>query len=103
MNNMNMLKMMKQVKEIQKKMGSDQQNINQQKFVGKSPNNLVTVVLTGDHRMHDMKIAPKALNAKDSAMLSDLTVSAVNDALSQIDKVTRNTLGKYTKRIPGMK
>ena len=102
MRGMNMGKMMKQVKKLQKQMGSDQRNINQQEFVGKSPENLVTVTFTGDHQMQDIKMDPKASDPKDPDTLSDLIVSATNDAMKKIDSATKNALGKYTKNIPGM-
>ena len=99
---MNINNMMNQVKKVQNQMKSDQQNINQQKFTGKSPENLVTVVMTGNHQMQDVKINPKAIDPKDPDMLSDLIISATNDATKQISQATKNVLGKYTRNIPGM-
>lgn len=102
MNGMNMGKMMQQVQQIRNKMRNDQDQINKKKFVGKSPEDLVTVTFTGNHKMQSMKINQKAMDSKDADMLSDLIISAVNDALKQIDVTTKNTLGKYTQNIPKM-
>lgn len=99
---MNLGKMMNQVNRLKKQMNSDQQKIHQQKFTGQSPDNLVRVVLTGDHQMQDLKITPKVIDPKDPDMLNDLIISAVNNAEKQIAKATKDTLGKYTNGIPGM-
>ena len=99
---MNLGKMMNQVNQLKKQMNSDQQKIRQRKFTGESPDNLVRVVLTGDHKMQDLKVNPKVMDPKDPDMLTDLIISAVNDAEKQISEATKNTLGKYTNGIPGM-
>ncbi|GAA6237305.1 MULTISPECIES: YbaB/EbfC family nucleoid-associated protein [Apilactobacillus] len=102
MNGMNMGKMMKQVKQMQKQMGAEQEQINSKEFTGKAPEDMVKVVFSGDRKMKDMQIKPEAIDPDDPDMMSDLVISAVNDALSQIDKETQDSLGKYTKGIPGM-
>lgn len=102
MNGMNMNKMMKQVKQLQKQMGAEQEQINSTDFKGKSPEDMVVVTFSGDRKMKDMKIKPEALDPEDPDMTSDLVISAVNDALEKIEKTTQDSLGKYTKGIPGM-
>ncbi|MCL0330308.1 YbaB/EbfC family nucleoid-associated protein [Apilactobacillus xinyiensis] len=102
MNGMNMNQMMKQVKQMQKKMGADQEELNKKEFTGVSPEDMVKVVFTGDRKMKDMQINSEAIDPDDPDMLSDLVISAVNDALAKVDKETSETMGKYTKGIPGM-
>ncbi|MCK8635310.1 YbaB/EbfC family nucleoid-associated protein [Apilactobacillus kunkeei] len=104
MNGMNMGKMMKQVKQLQKQMGAEQEQINNTEFVGKAPEDMVVVTFSGDRKMKDMKIKPEALDPEDPDMTSDLVISAVNDALARIEKTTQDSMGKYTKGmgIPGM-
>ena len=99
---MNIGKMMNQVNQFKKQIKHDQQQINQRKFVGKSPDNLVQAVLTGDHQLQDLKVNPKVIDPKDPDMMTDLIISAVNAAEKQIAKVNQDTLGKYTHNIPGM-
>ncbi|MHA8110714.1 YbaB/EbfC family nucleoid-associated protein [Lactobacillaceae bacterium Melli_B4] len=102
MNGMNMNKMLKQVKQMQKQMGAEQEELNKQEFTGTAPDEMVKVVFTGDRKMTDMQINPEAIDPDDPDMLSDLVLTAVNDALGKIDEATQNTLGKYTKGMPGM-
>ncbi|MEJ6400230.1 YbaB/EbfC family nucleoid-associated protein [Nicoliella lavandulae] len=102
MNGMNMNKMLKQVKQMQKQMGAEQEELNKQEFTGAAPDDMVKVVFTGDRKMKDMQINPEAIDPDDPDMLSDLVLAAVNDALAKIDDATQSTLGKYTKGMPGM-
>ncbi|MHA8137907.1 YbaB/EbfC family nucleoid-associated protein, partial [Lactobacillaceae bacterium Scapto_B20] len=56
MNGMNMNKMLKQVKQMQKQMGDEQEELNKQEFTGAAPDDMVKVVFTGDRKMTDMQI-----------------------------------------------
>ncbi|POG98409.1 YbaB/EbfC family nucleoid-associated protein [Fructilactobacillus lindneri] len=104
MNGMNMGKIMKQAQEMQKKMAAEQGEIENQDFTGVSPEEMVTVTFGGNRKMKDMQVKPEAIDPDDPDMLSDLVISAVNDALAKIEETTQNKMGKYTKgmNIPGM-
>lgn len=104
MNGMNMGKIMKQAQEMQKKMAAEQGEIENQDFTGVSPEEMVTVTFGGNRKMKDMQVKPEAIDPDDPDMLSDLVISAVNDALAKIEETTQSKMGKYTKgmNIPGM-
>ncbi|MBW1605985.1 YbaB/EbfC family nucleoid-associated protein [Lactobacillus sp. Sy-1] len=102
MNGMNMNKMLKQVKKMQKQMGEEQAELNKQEFMGAAPDDMVKVTFTGDRKMVDMQINHEVIDPEDPDMLSDLVLAAVNDALAKIDEATQSTLGKYTNGMPGM-
>nr|WP_056998337.1 YbaB/EbfC family nucleoid-associated protein [Fructilactobacillus fructivorans] len=104
MNGMNMGKMMQKARKMQQKMQAEQAEIEKSEFVGKAPEDMVTVTFTGDRKMKDMNVKPDAIDPDDPDMLSDLAISAVNDALGKIEKDTQDKMGQYTKRmnIPGM-
>ncbi|ORN07900.1 Nucleoid-associated protein [Lentilactobacillus parabuchneri] len=102
MNRMNMNNMMKQMKKMQKELGQEQENLKQQEFKGVSPDDMVTVTFSGDKKMTDIQIKPEAIDPDDPDMLGDLVLAAVNDGLTKVDKSTQDTMGKYTKGIPGM-
>ncbi|WP_054660575.1 YbaB/EbfC family nucleoid-associated protein [Secundilactobacillus kimchicus] len=96
MGNMNMGNMMKQMKQMQKKMAEEQQALNSQTFVGESPEELVRATFSGDRRLTDVDIDPKAIDPDDPDMLNDLVMAAVNDGLAKVEKATQDTMGKYT-------
>lgn len=99
---MNMQGLMQQTQRIKEQMKRDQQSIFKHKFTGKASKNLVTVVVTGDHQVQNIKIAPKVVKSKDSGMISDLITEALNNTNKQISKKTQDVMGKYTRDIPGM-
>ncbi|BDZ30055.1 YbaB/EbfC family nucleoid-associated protein [Lactiplantibacillus sp. WILCCON 0030] len=93
----NMQNMMKQMKKMQQQMATEQAALNEETFTGKAPDDMVTVTFTGDKKMQDISIKPAAVDPDDVDMLQDLIVAAVNDALTQVDSQTQDTMGKYTK------
>ncbi|OJG71964.1 YbaB/EbfC family DNA-binding protein [Enterococcus phoeniculicola] len=97
----NMQGMMKQVQKMQKEMVKAQETLNEKEFIGEATNQLVKAVFTGDRKMKDIQINPEIIDPEDSDMLQDFVIMAVNDALEKIEKETEQTMGKYTKGMPG--
>lgn len=98
----NMQGMMKQVQKMQKDMEKEQEELNKKEFSGKAANDYVQVTATGDRTIKDVQIKEDVIDPEDPEMLQDLIVTAVNDCLENIEKETKQTMGKYTKNIPGM-
>ena len=98
---MNMQAMLKQAQSLQKKMLSEQEEINNSTFVGETE--LVKVTMKGSKRIEKIEIKDKEkFSNEDLDILEDMIMIAVNDALGQIDKMTEEKLGKYTKGMPGL-
>ena len=97
---MNMQSMMKQAQKLQKQMQVSQEEIANTIFVGKSAQDLVTVEFSGDRTLKSLDINPDVIDPEDPETLQDMVTDAVNDALSQIEKVTEQKLGKFTKGLP---
>ena len=98
---MNMQAMLKQAQNLQKKMLSEQEEINNSTFTAK--NGLVKVVMKGNKKLEKVEITKTDdFSSDDVEMLEDMIMVAVNDALNQIDKVTESKLGKYTNGLPGL-
>ncbi|AYW44478.1 YbaB/EbfC family nucleoid-associated protein [Tetragenococcus koreensis] len=98
----NMQGMMKQVQKMQKDMEKEQEELNKKEFVGKAANDYVKVTATGDRTIKDVQINEDVIDPEDPEMLQDLVVAAVNDCLGNIEKETKQTMGKYTQNLPGM-
>ena len=93
--------MLKQSQSLQKKMLSEQEEINNSTFVGETE--LVKVTMKGSKRIEKIEIKDKEkFSNEDLDILEDMIMIAVNDALGQIDKMTEEKLGKYTKGMPGL-
>ncbi|MBO1305121.1 YbaB/EbfC family nucleoid-associated protein [Enterococcus sp. 669A] len=98
----NMQGMMKQMQKMQKEMVKAQEELNEKEFTGSATNDLVKVVFTGDKTMKTIEVNPELIDPEDPEMLQDMIVLAVNDALTKITQETEQTMGKYTKGLPGL-
>ena len=97
---MNMQAMMKQAQQLQQKMLKTQEEINNTEFEGKA--SLVTVTMMGNKELKSVKINSDGMDKDDIEALEDMILVAINDAMSQINKVTEEKMGAYTKGIPGL-
>lgn len=97
---MNMQAMMKQAQQLQQKMLKTQEEINNTEFEGKA--SLVTVIMMGNKELKSVKINSDSMEKDDIEALEDMILIAINDAMNQINKVTEEKMGAYTKGIPGL-
>ncbi len=98
---MNMQAMLKQAQNLQKEMMKSQEAITNMTF--NAENGLVKVKMKGNKKLEKVDISKDSpLEIDDIEMLEDMILVAVNDALNQIDKVTEEKMGKYTKGLPGL-
>jgi DNA-binding YbaB/EbfC family protein len=61
-------------------------------------------VVNGQKQVIDVNIKEDVVDPEDIEMLQDLVLAATNDALKQMDDLTNNTMGQFTKglNIPGL-
>ena len=97
---MNMQAMLKQAQQMQQKMMKTQEEIHNMNFTGKSSN--VTVTINGKGEVTDVKFDLDQIEKDDLEMIQDMVMIAFNDAKKQLDKVTEDKMGVYTKGIPGL-
>ena len=97
---MNMQAMMKQAQQLQQKMIKTQEEINNTEFEGKA--SLVTVIMMGNKELKSVKINSESIEKDDIEALEDMILIAINDAMNQINKVTEEKMGAYTKGLPGL-
>lgn len=97
---MNIQAMMKQAQKLQKEMMSTKEEIEKSVFIGKS--SLVEVELFGNKKVNKIKINNDDLQLDEIDLLEDMIVTAINDAMKQIDKVTNEKMGKFTNGMPGL-
>lgn len=97
---MNMQAMLKQAQKLQKDMMNAQEEIHNMTFTGKSSN--VTVIINGKGEVIDVKFDLDELEKDDLEMLQDMTMIAFNEAKRELDKITEQKMGAYTKGMPGL-
>ena len=100
----NMNQMMKQVQQMQKKMEETQKEIEETEVTASAGGGMVEVVANGKKEIISIKLDKEAVDPEDVEMLQDLVLTAVNDAIKQVEKITEEKMGRVTGgvNLPGM-
>lgn len=94
---MDIMKMMKQAKDLQGKMAEMQEQIGAIEIEGSAGAGLVTVTMSGKGEMRGLKIDPSLFKEDDVEILEDLIIAAVNDAKAK----TEAALQEKTQELMG--
>lgn len=92
-----MFDIMKQVQQMQEKMGKLQDELATKTLTGSSGAGMVTVTCNGKQELLSVSIDKTLLDESDSSMLEDLVLTAVNDALRQ----SRELMGQEMRSLTG--
>ncbi len=84
--------LMKQAKDMQKKMEIAQSKVADLSVEGQSASGRVTVGLMGGGNMRTLKIDPALVSSEDVEMLEDLIVAAYQDAKVKLDEAQARTM-----------
>jgi nucleoid-associated protein EbfC len=87
-----MNKLMKQAAEMQKQLAEAQEAASNEIVEG-SAGGMVVVKTTGEGKLVELKIDPKAIDPDDPEMLEDLVLAAVNNALENADALMKSKMG----------
>jgi DNA-binding YbaB/EbfC family protein len=90
---MNQQQMMQQVRKMQEQMVKAKEEVAAARVTGIAGGELVRVEISGDYRVHAVKIAKEALDPDDPETLEDLVVVALNDALTKVAQVSEEKYG----------
>ncbi|HFI0292354.1 TPA: YbaB/EbfC family nucleoid-associated protein [Streptococcus suis] len=97
---MNMQNMMRQAQKLQKQMESKQAELAATTFYGKSAQDLVQVAVTGDKKVTNISFHSAVVDPEDVETLQDMTIQALNDALTQVDEATKKVMGTFAGKLP---
>ena len=97
---MNINQLMKQAKQMQADVEKSQQEIASRDFEATAGGGAVSVKISGNKTINELKINPEVVDPDDVEMLQDLIIACINDALSQVDRATEESMGKFN--IPGL-
>ncbi|QDR82897.1 YbaB/EbfC family nucleoid-associated protein [Sporomusa termitida] len=101
----NMAGMMKKVQKLQGDMAKLQEELKSRTIEVSTGGGAVKVVVTGEKRIQSVKISPSAVDPEDVEMLEDLVAAAVNEAMTKVDDMMAQEMGKLTGGLnlpPGM-
>ena len=82
---MNIAGMMKQVQEMQSKMGAMQKRLAEAEVAGQAGGGMVTATMNGKSELKKIKIDPKLADPAEIEMLEDLIVAACGDARAKAE------------------
>ena len=103
---MNIMKMMKQAADMQKKMETVQADLANRTVEFSSGGGMVAVTARGDFSIASIRIDPKCVDPTDVDMLQDLVLAAVDGALRAARELAAGEMQKVTAGLnlpPGMK
>jgi DNA-binding YbaB/EbfC family protein len=93
----NLNKMLKQVQEMQAEMMKAQEQLKDEVVEASAGGGMVTVKLSGDLELKEVKIDPGALEGEvgpdDLEMLQDIVLAAVNEAIRSAQDLANRKLG----------
>ncbi len=90
----------KQAKLMQEQLGKMQSQLQNVEVIGSAGNGLVSITLTGDNEMKQIKIKPECVDKEDIEGLEDLIKAAYQDALKKVQSSSMQ--GMETKLPTGM-
>lgn len=97
---------MKMLQQMQSRMLKIQEGLASENVEATVGGGAVTVVMTGQQRVVEVRLDPATVDPDDIEMLQDLIVSAVNDAIARSQELAAKRLGAVTGgmglKLPGM-
>ena len=97
---MNMNNLMKQAKKMQEEMQKSQEELSSKEFDSTAGGGAISVKVTVEKVIKEIKIKPDVVDPDDVEMLEDLILTCVNEALRKVDSAQSQEFGKFN--IPGL-
>lgn len=103
-NAQNMNQMIRQAQKMQDQITELQDDIEARDFAVTAGGGAVELVMTGKKTIKSLTIKPEVVDPTDVEMLQDLIISAVNEAVGQIEQTTEDEMSKITGGVslPGL-
>ena len=97
----NMNAMMKQVQKMQADMVKAQEELKHEVVEASSGGGMVTVKVSGDLEVREIRIDPEAVDPDDAELLQDMVLAAVNEALRAAQELAASKLNAATGGLGG--
>ena len=92
----NMNQMLKQVQQMQAEMAKAQEELKNEIVEATAGGGTVTVKMTGELQVAEVRIDPDAVDPDDVELLQDLVLAAFNEALRSAQELQQRKLGAAT-------
>ena len=97
---MNINQLMKEAKKMQADMEKSQVELTAKEFEATAGGGAISVKVSGDKQIKEIKLKPEIVDPDDIEMLQDLIITCTNEALRKVDSAQAAQLGKFN--IPGL-
>jgi nucleoid-associated protein EbfC len=92
----NFNKMLKQVQQMQTDMAKAQEQLKDEVVEASAGGGMVTVKVTGDLEVKEIRIDPAAVDPEDVDLLQDMVMAATNEAIRSAQELANRKLGGLT-------
>ena len=101
---MDMNEIMRKAQQMQQKLSEVQNDLAGKSVTASVGGGMVSVTVNGKNELLSIQIDKEVINPDDQAMLQDLIVSAVNEAIRKAQDMTKEEMRKITGgiNIPGI-
>jgi len=93
--------MMAQIAKLQEQMEQAEASLADEKVTETAGGGGVSVTMTGDQRVVEVKVQPDLLSAGDAEMVEDLLLTAMNKALDSSRKLHEDKMAPFTNMLSG--
>lgn len=99
-----MNQIMQQAQQFQQKLQSMQAELSQKQVSATVGGGMVTATVNGKHELIDLIIEKEVIDPSDPAMIQDLVIAAVNEAMKKAQDMIQGEMSKLTGgiKIPGL-
>ncbi len=96
--------LLKQAQEMQRELDRVREELRRSKVEGTAGGGAVRIEITGDRKIQRVEIADDVANGGDKALLEDLVLAAMRDALSKAEALAEESMGRVTggMNLPGL-
>ena len=100
----NMNAMIRHAQKMQDEISELQEEIEAREFSATAGGGAVQVVVTGKKSIKSLTIQPEVVDPEDIEMLQDLVISAINEAINNVEETTETEMSKITGGVslPGL-
>ena len=92
----NFNQMLKQVQQMQADMAKAQEQLKEEMVEASAGGGMVTVKVSGDLEVKEIRIEPAAVDPEDVELLQDMVLAATNEAIRSAQELANRKLGGLT-------
>jgi nucleoid-associated protein EbfC len=98
----NMNQMLKQVQKMQQDMVAAQEALKDEQVQASAGGGMVTVTVTGDLVVKDVRIDPEAIDPEDPDLLQDMVLAATNEAVRSAQELAATRMNSIAGGMGGL-